>query len=207
MPLYEYQCDACAHRFEVIQKYSDAPIEVCPKCGGAGEEAVVVAGDSVQGHRACTSPTTPASSDSSDEHRTHAREQVRASAPRVKSESKSETKSEAKSETKTETKSETKTEIEDRDQVGQLKPTSAYFTVLRYSRNGAGQLGTLQREVDARLQEPQLVAGVVADAVDLHTRRSAATSADDASRWSAESRLTCPSLVAWSEAKMSGVRM
>jgi putative FmdB family regulatory protein len=35
MPLYEYQCDACDHRFEVIQKYSDAPIETCPKCGGA----------------------------------------------------------------------------------------------------------------------------------------------------------------------------
>ena len=35
MPLYEYQCDACAHRFEVIQKYSDPHIEVCPKCGGA----------------------------------------------------------------------------------------------------------------------------------------------------------------------------
>ena len=35
MPLYEYQCDACAHRFEVIQKYSDAPIGECPKCGGA----------------------------------------------------------------------------------------------------------------------------------------------------------------------------
>jgi len=35
MPLYEYQCDACAHRFEVIQKYSDPPIEVCPKCGSA----------------------------------------------------------------------------------------------------------------------------------------------------------------------------
>jgi putative FmdB family regulatory protein len=34
MPLYEYQCDACAHRFEVIQKFSDPPIEVCPKCGG-----------------------------------------------------------------------------------------------------------------------------------------------------------------------------
>jgi putative FmdB family regulatory protein len=34
MPLYEYVCDACAHHFEVIQKYSDAPIEVCPKCGG-----------------------------------------------------------------------------------------------------------------------------------------------------------------------------
>jgi putative FmdB family regulatory protein len=34
MPLYEYQCDQCAHRFEVIQKYSDPHIEVCPKCGG-----------------------------------------------------------------------------------------------------------------------------------------------------------------------------
>ena len=35
MPLYEYQCDACAHRFEVIQKFADPPIDVCPKCGGA----------------------------------------------------------------------------------------------------------------------------------------------------------------------------
>ena len=34
MPLYEYQCEKCAHRFEVIQKYSDAHIDVCPKCGG-----------------------------------------------------------------------------------------------------------------------------------------------------------------------------
>lgn len=33
MPLYEYQCESCGHRFEVIQKFSDAPIEVCPKCG------------------------------------------------------------------------------------------------------------------------------------------------------------------------------
>ena len=35
MPLYEYQCDACGHRVEVIQKYADAPITVCPACGGA----------------------------------------------------------------------------------------------------------------------------------------------------------------------------
>ena len=35
MPLYEYQCDACGHRFETIQKFSDQPIETCPKCGGA----------------------------------------------------------------------------------------------------------------------------------------------------------------------------
>ena len=34
MPLYEYQCEACQHRFEVIQKFSDAPVEACPSCGG-----------------------------------------------------------------------------------------------------------------------------------------------------------------------------
>lgn len=33
MPLYEYECDSCGHRFEVIQKFSDAPIDTCPKCG------------------------------------------------------------------------------------------------------------------------------------------------------------------------------
>jgi len=35
MPLYEYECEACGHRFEVIRKFSDAPLERCPKCGGA----------------------------------------------------------------------------------------------------------------------------------------------------------------------------
>lgn len=34
MPLYEYQCDACGQRFEVIQKFSDPPAEVCRACGG-----------------------------------------------------------------------------------------------------------------------------------------------------------------------------
>jgi putative FmdB family regulatory protein len=33
MPLYEYRCEACGHQFEVIQKFSDEPIAVCPKCG------------------------------------------------------------------------------------------------------------------------------------------------------------------------------
>jgi putative FmdB family regulatory protein len=33
MPLYEYQCEACGHRFEKIQKFSDPLIEECPVCG------------------------------------------------------------------------------------------------------------------------------------------------------------------------------
>src|SRR6267142_3592107 len=34
MPLYEYACDACDHRFEKIQKFSDPLEDTCPKCGG-----------------------------------------------------------------------------------------------------------------------------------------------------------------------------
>jgi putative FmdB family regulatory protein len=34
MPLYEYQCETCSHRFEKIQKFSDPPPDKCPKCGG-----------------------------------------------------------------------------------------------------------------------------------------------------------------------------
>ena len=33
MPIYEYECEACGHRFELIQKFSDPPIDTCPKCG------------------------------------------------------------------------------------------------------------------------------------------------------------------------------
>ena len=33
MPIYEYECEACGNRFELIQKFSDPLVEICPKCG------------------------------------------------------------------------------------------------------------------------------------------------------------------------------
>jgi putative FmdB family regulatory protein len=33
MPIYEYQCEACGHQHEVLQKISDDPLTTCPKCG------------------------------------------------------------------------------------------------------------------------------------------------------------------------------
>jgi putative FmdB family regulatory protein len=33
VPLYEYECDACGQRFEVIQKFSDPTPDVCKLCG------------------------------------------------------------------------------------------------------------------------------------------------------------------------------
>jgi putative FmdB family regulatory protein len=38
MPLYEYQCKRCKHRFEKIQQFSDEPIKKCPECGGPVEK-------------------------------------------------------------------------------------------------------------------------------------------------------------------------
>lgn len=40
MPLYEYQCKKCGHRFEKIQKFSDKPVKKCPECGGPVEQMI-----------------------------------------------------------------------------------------------------------------------------------------------------------------------
>ncbi len=49
MPLYEYQCKECGHRFEVRQKFSDQPVSACVRCGGAAQKAISVAGFALKG--------------------------------------------------------------------------------------------------------------------------------------------------------------
>lgn len=34
MPIYGYRCGNCGHQFEVLQRISDEPMKVCPKCQG-----------------------------------------------------------------------------------------------------------------------------------------------------------------------------
>jgi len=108
MPLYEYQCDACEHRFEVIQQYKDAPIGVCPKCAGIVKKlfsspAIQFKGsgfyitDYARKGESAITKSGEAKSDSTS------------------SESKSESKSEGKSESKSESKSEAKTEAKSGD--------------------------------------------------------------------------------------------
>jgi putative FmdB family regulatory protein len=41
MPIYEYECQACSHRFEEWQKMSDKPIKVCPKCKARKVEKLI----------------------------------------------------------------------------------------------------------------------------------------------------------------------
>ena len=41
MPVYEYECSACSHRFEEWQKINDKPVKVCPKCKARKVERLI----------------------------------------------------------------------------------------------------------------------------------------------------------------------
>ena len=43
MPIYEYKCLKCKHQFEVIQKFSDNPVENCPECNENSVQKLVSA--------------------------------------------------------------------------------------------------------------------------------------------------------------------
>lgn len=35
MPTYQYRCKSCGHEFDVVQAFTDDPLEECPECQGA----------------------------------------------------------------------------------------------------------------------------------------------------------------------------
>jgi len=50
MPIYEYECRACGHRMEAIQKISDDPLTDCPECSqGELKKLVSAAGFRLKG--------------------------------------------------------------------------------------------------------------------------------------------------------------
>ena len=49
MPLYEYRCQKCGDKFEVIQKFADSPLTVHEGCGGAVERLISLSGFSLKG--------------------------------------------------------------------------------------------------------------------------------------------------------------
>ena len=99
MPLYEYECDACGNRFELIRKFSDPPLTVCPKCG-AEQVRKLVSSPAFQfkGSGWYVTDYARKSEDSSSS----------SSGSKATGESKDEAK--AKAETKSESKTESKTE-------------------------------------------------------------------------------------------------
>ena len=67
MPIYEYACPDCGHRFEEIQRFSDDPIRLCPKCKQENVKKLVSASSFVlkgggwyKDHYGLKTDTTPA---------------------------------------------------------------------------------------------------------------------------------------------------
>jgi putative FmdB family regulatory protein len=44
MPTYEYGCQACGHEWEEVQRITEAPREVCEKCGKKAAHRLISAG-------------------------------------------------------------------------------------------------------------------------------------------------------------------
>lgn len=50
MPIYAYACSACGHAEDVMQKMSDAPLNLCPQCGAASfAKQITAAGFALKG--------------------------------------------------------------------------------------------------------------------------------------------------------------
>lgn len=96
MPLYEYLCMKCGHRFERIQKFSDPPARKCPECGGAVEQ--VLSAPAVQFKGSGWYVTDYARSGSAGAKADG--DSAKPETPAAKTESKADTKPETKPETK-----------------------------------------------------------------------------------------------------------
>ena len=97
MPIYEYLCESCGKKFEVIQKFSDEPLLVHPDCGGKVEKLISTSALQFKGSGWYVND--------------YAKGGAITKAGETKTESKSDGgKSDSSGESKTESKSETKTE-------------------------------------------------------------------------------------------------
>ena len=49
MPTYEYRCRDCGEPLEVVQSFTDDPLETCPSCGGSLRKVFGAVGISFKG--------------------------------------------------------------------------------------------------------------------------------------------------------------
>jgi putative FmdB family regulatory protein len=111
VPIYDYRCDECGHRFSAVQSFSDGPLEKCPNCGKRPRRlitapAIVFKGS---GWYKTDSRTAPKDGDGATPSPSTDREKD-GDKKETKTDTKSDTKTDTKSDAKTETKSEPKTE-------------------------------------------------------------------------------------------------
>ena len=185
MPLYEYQCESCANGSSGSR---NTPIRRSRRVRPAGqsEEAAVVAGDSVQGlrllHHRLREEDRRASTGKSParqvaDRRTSEWQVGEHRRPPATAASSSSTP--AATTTSTTTRAQSRPErisVSGRARLGRVHDAQIRAEVV-------GEVRTPQREVDDRLQESQLVAGVVANAVDAAAVDRRGSSAGAEGRW------------------------
>lgn len=96
MPIYEYHCSKCGKTFELIQRFSDAPLEVHENCGGALEKLISTSALQFKGSGWYIND--------------YAKGGAKKDGGETKSDSKADTSTDTKAESKTESKSDSKTE-------------------------------------------------------------------------------------------------
>jgi putative FmdB family regulatory protein len=50
MPIYEYKCQVCGQKVEIIQRAADPPKRECPKCGGLLKKMLSAPAIQFKGH-------------------------------------------------------------------------------------------------------------------------------------------------------------
>ncbi len=102
MPLYEYLCKKCGHRFERIQKFSDRPVKKCPECGGAVEQVLSAPAVQFKGSGWYVTDYAKKSSASSDKSQDGDGAGAESAAKTDSGEAKTESKTDSKTESKKE---------------------------------------------------------------------------------------------------------
>jgi putative FmdB family regulatory protein len=49
MPVYEYECNGCQKIFEIQQRIADAPVSICPDCGGSVRKLISMSSFQLKG--------------------------------------------------------------------------------------------------------------------------------------------------------------
>ncbi|EPD90708.1 FmdB family zinc ribbon protein [Streptomyces albus] len=107
MPTYQYQCTECGEGLEVVQKFTDDSLTVCPSCDGRLKKVFSAVGIVFKGSgfyrndsRNSSSSSSPASSSSSDSAKNGSSKSSDSSGSSSSSSSSSESKSSSKSDSK-----------------------------------------------------------------------------------------------------------
>jgi putative FmdB family regulatory protein len=132
MPLYEYHCSKCDKNFEVLQRFSDAPVTTHEECGGVVERVLSAPAFQFKGsgwyvtdygkggnkpgtlsdHAAMEKKSNDSEQKSGDSEKKPGDAEKKAGDSKSSDSKSAETKSESKSESKPESKSEAKSSSE-----------------------------------------------------------------------------------------------